>query len=67
MYLDISYLIIEVIFTNSMWKLLAVLGVGAATGACVFYKMKNPNCIKDLMSSFDNMKKSVPNDTNKAS
>ena len=52
MYLDISYFV-EVIFTNCMWKILAVMGIGA--GVLAIYKMQNPECMHDMKKTLDNI------------
>lgn len=42
-----------------MWKALAVMGITG--GAVLIYKMKNPNCVKDMKDSLDNMTKKASN------
>ena len=42
---------------QTMWKVLGIMGIGAACGALVFYKMKNPECINDMKDALDNMTK----------
>ena len=36
-----------------MWKILAIMGIG--TGAFFIYKMQNPNCVKDMKQTLDNI------------
>ena len=42
---------------ENMWKVLAVMGIGA--GALMLYKIKNPDCIQDMKKSLDNITKSA--------
>lgn len=46
---------IEVIILNSMWKILAAMGVGSAL--TMAYVMLNHECVHDMRESLENMTK----------
>lgn len=55
MYRYISYFLIEVIFVECMWKVLAVMGIGA--GALLVWKLMSPESMNEMKTSLENLTK----------
>jgi len=44
-----------------MWKALGLVGLGMVSGAVVYSKLQNNECVTDMKSSIDNMTKKASN------
>lgn len=46
---------------SAMWKALGLVGLGMVSGAVVYSKLQNNECVTNMKSSIDNMTKNASN------
>lgn len=46
---------------SGMWKALGLVGLGMVSGAVVYSKLQNSECMMDMKTSLDNMTKKTSN------